>query len=82
MLVTAVDSLFGTYRVRHLLGSWPFEDAQAQDSIKATGPIEEIALELFYGRSTWYAATEALRAYYEDRGEFRRALQAGLAMIQ
>lgn len=86
VLFTAVDSLFGAYRLRQLLGSWPFKPAGTPlatlDTVTARNPVEEIALDLFRGRRTWYEATAALRSRYAERGDYHHALQAALAMVQ
>ncbi len=86
VLFTAVDSLFGAYRLRQLLGSWPFEPAGTPlatlDTVTARNPVEEIALDLFRGRRSWYESTAALRTHYAQNGDYHRALQAALAMVQ
>ena len=86
VLFTAVDSLFGAYRVRQLLSAWPFQSPgtaiDALDSLEATTPIEAIALELYRGEIQWYEATDRLRIHYEQQQDLHHALQASLAMIQ
>ena len=86
VLFTVVDSLFGTYRVRQLLSSWPFESMgtvlNRMDTVQARNSVEAIALDLYHGRAQWYEATDRLRAHYETSGDFHRALRATLAMIQ
>ena len=86
VLFTAVDSLFGAYRVRQLLSAWPFRPLGTPmdplDTLAADSPVEAIALELFRGEIQWYEATDRLRIHYEQQQDYHRALQASLAMIQ
>ena len=86
LLVTAVDSLFGEYRLLQLMGQWPFqppgvvlnEDARLQ----ARDSIDQIALDLHRRKISWYDATESLRRYYKRRGDYHHALKAALAAVQ
>ena len=86
VLFTAVDSLFGAYRVQQLMNSWPFvpqgTPVPPMDTLTATNAVEAIALEYFHRRLVWYAATDSLRHHYESQGDWHRALQATLAMVQ
>jgi len=86
MLMTAVDSLYGAYRVRQLMGSWPFQPPgvvdRSMDTVRATNPIDQLALNLYHRRINWYEATDGLRRHYEAQGNLHHALRATLAMIQ
>ena len=86
VLFTSVDSLFGQYRVSQLLSAWPFQPLGTpmdnHDSLTATSQVEAIAQDLFRGEIQWYEATDRLRMHYERQGDYHRALQASLAMIQ
>jgi tetratricopeptide (TPR) repeat protein len=86
ILFTPVDSLFGLYRVRQLMGSWPFQPPgtfdRSMDTVQARTRIEEIALDLYRGKVNWHDATAALRDYYTAEGQYHQALQAALTLIQ
>ncbi len=86
VLFTAVDSLFGAYRLRQLMASWPFQPPgvvdQSLDTVQARNQIEELALDLYRKEINWYEATNGLMAYYRGLGDYHRALQAALAVIQ
>lgn len=86
VLFTAVDSLYGAYRLRQLMGAWPFQPAgtvdRSMDTVQARTRIEELALALYRRESNWHDATAALRDHYKEHGDYHRALLAGLAMIQ
>ena len=87
LLLTPVDSLAGIFRVRRLMAAWPFQPPGVVDqamlaSIRATNPVEGIALDLINKDVRWVDANIALRRYYEARGDFHRALQAALVHIQ
>ena len=85
-LHTEVDSLVGMYRIRKLMGGWPFQPVgtvdRYLDTLKAQTIPEQVALDLYRNKVSWRMATNNLRAYYEQKGEYHRALQAALAMVQ
>jgi tetratricopeptide (TPR) repeat protein len=86
VLLTPVDSLFGVYRVRQLMGSWPFRPPgvvdHSMDTVRAANPVEELALALFRREKNWLEVTTSLRNHYAERGDFHQALRAALALIQ
>ncbi len=86
ILVTAVDSLFGEYRLRQLLGRWPFQPPGVVDRswerIQVKDSVEQIAFDLHQRNINWYEANVRLRGYYKARGDYHRALRAGLTLIQ
>lgn len=86
LLFTAVDSLFGTFRVRQLMGSWPFQPPgvfdRSLDTLTARDPVEDLALRLYRGQLTWREATENLRNYYVNQGDYHRGLRAALTLVQ
>ena len=86
VLFTAVDSLFGTYRVQQLLSAWPFQPAGSalnrMDTVQAQSQVENIALDLYHGQTQWFEAMDRLRSHYEATGDLHRALRTTLAMIQ
>ena len=86
ILLTAVDSLVGEFRVRQLKSVWPFQPPGVvkswQDSVRADDPVVQIALDLYNDKVSWRAANEALRQFLESRGDYHGALQAALAQIQ
>lgn len=85
ILFTKVDSLVGQYRLLKLMNSWPFQPlGQPPGAVNITPQSEEerLAHALYNNEIGWYEATDRLRAYYERIGNYHRALQAGLALIQ
>src|SRR5690606_7717682 len=86
ILVTAVDSLAASYRVRRLTAGWPFHPPgtfdQKQATFSATTPLEGIALAVYEGKLQWREAIEQLRQYYADQEDYHNALRAALAVIQ
>ena len=86
VLLTPIDSLYGVYRIRQLMGTWPFQPPgvvnNAMDTVQARSPVEQIALDLYYRRVGWQEATDALRRYYQEQGDYHGALQAALVHIQ
>ncbi len=86
ILLTPVDSLYGVYRVRQLMGSWPFQPPgvvdHAMDTVRATNEVERLALALFRREMNWLEATSRLRDHYAASGDYHAALRAALAIIQ
>ncbi len=86
VLLTPVDSLFGVFRVRQLMGSWPFQPPgvadHSMDTLRAHTREEELALALFRREKNWLEVTTSLRNYYAERGDYHQALRAALALIQ
>ncbi|GIV61575.1 tetratricopeptide repeat protein [Rhodocaloribacter litoris] len=86
VLLTPVDSLYGVYRVRQLTGSWPFRPPgtvdRSLDTLRATNPVEAIALALFRREINWMEAMNRLQAHYVEQGNLHGALRAALAVIQ
>ncbi|HMB92583.1 MAG TPA: tetratricopeptide repeat protein [Rhodothermales bacterium] len=86
VLLTAVDSLNGVFRVRTLMGSWPFQPPgvvdRSMDTVTARNPIEELGLKLARGKMKRQDAVEALRVYYEQQGDLKNTLKVSLALIQ
>ena len=86
ILVTAVDSLYGQFRLQQLMSQWPFQPAGVVDrsieTIQARDSVERFALDLHQRKISWYDATTALRSYYKNRGDLHHALKAALAVIQ
>jgi len=86
ILMTAVDSLFGAFRLRQLKGSWPFQPPgtfdRSLDTLRGRTPEEVLALGLIRSEITWFDATSRLRAMYMQTGRYYLGLKAALAMIQ
>lgn len=86
VLLTPVDSLVGTYRIRQLMAKWPFQPPGVtkkwDDGIDAADPVAKIALRLVQGETTWAEANEALRRHLEATGDYHGALKAALAHLQ
>ena len=85
-LVTPIDSLYGWYRILALTSDWPFRETpppvRPLDTLSTTTVESRLALDLFRGTIKWIDAQDALRRYYEQRGNYREALRASMAMIQ
>lgn len=85
-LVTVVDSLYGAFRLRQLLGSWPFQAPgtfdRSLDTLSAGSEDEALALALHRDRMSWFQASDRLWRRYVDEGELHRALRTTLAMVQ
>ena len=86
VLLTAVDSLNAVFRVRKLMGSWPFQPPgvvdRSMDTVTARNPVEELGLKLARGEMKRQDAVEALRTYYEQQGDLKNTLKVSLALIQ
>lgn len=84
VLLTEVDSLMGAYRVRQLMNNWPFQPlgVTRRDTLTPTTPVEQLAVALLRDQRTWGETITLLRQHYEERGDYRRALQAALALVQ
>ena len=86
ILVTPVDSLLGEYRVRHLMGSWPFQPPGVVDTemanMRANSEVEQIALDLYAARISWYEALTALSLHQAANGDLESALQSAMAIAQ
>ncbi|MFT5514549.1 MAG: tetratricopeptide (TPR) repeat protein [Rhodothermales bacterium] len=84
VLLTAVDSLFGAYRVLQLKGSWPFGPPGTTwtDTLKARTPLEAITIRLFRKEISWFEATNLLIQIQEGGGDHMGMLQTALAQIQ
>ncbi|MDX1546218.1 MAG: tetratricopeptide repeat protein [Rhodothermales bacterium] len=86
VLLTPVDSLVGVLRVRQLMAHWPFQPPGVVDPAfgrwQPSGPVEQLAYDLWRGDVTWAEANRQLQRYYAGRGDLHRALQAALARVQ
>lgn len=86
VLLTAVDSLVATYRIRVLMGSWPFQPPgvvnHGMDAYEPADDIQRIAYDLYEGRLPWYDATEQLYTHYTSHGQHLHALRVALAQVQ
>jgi tetratricopeptide (TPR) repeat protein len=86
ILLTPVDSLVGVFRIYQLMAGWPFQPpgvtASWADSIDTADPVAKIALALVQDEINWQEANESLLRYFEQTGDYHRALQAALARIQ
>lgn len=84
VLLTEVDSLVATYRLRQLMSSWPFQPLGhiRRDTLRAMNPVEQIAQDLFFDKIRWIDANQQLQVYHVERGDYHHALQAALVHIQ
>jgi tetratricopeptide (TPR) repeat protein len=83
VLVTELDSTLASWHVRRLLNNWPFQErgTTRSDTLRIATPTDSLALEILRGRTDWTAATAALGALHERRGELQPALRAALALV-
>lgn len=85
-LVTVVDSLYGAFRLRQLLGSWPFREPgtfdHSLDTLAAGNEFEALALALHRRELSWFQVMDRLWRTLAERGRYRDALQAALAIVQ
>jgi tetratricopeptide (TPR) repeat protein len=85
-LLTPVDSLVGTYRVRQLMSVWPFQPpgvrAPLLDTLTLYSSLDSLALRLFRREIGWAEANERQLQLFRQRGDTRGALQAALARVQ
>ena len=86
VLMTEVDSLVATYRVRQLTGSWPFrphgEIVHFAPDEAAGSRIEALAARLYTKKVTRQDALDELRSIYLEADDYHNALRATLAVIQ
>lgn len=81
---TPLDSLAGVYRVRQLLGSWPFQPPgtfdRSLDTLQVRTPVEAAALAFFRGETTWLEAANRLQQHYAATGDAGGQLRMLLAI--
>ena len=86
VLYTAVDSLFGQYRLQQLMGAWPFQEPgvtlSTTDTIVASSPEEGLALSLLRSEATWFETMLSLYDIYGQAEKNHDALRVALAMVQ
>lgn len=72
--VTAVDRLYGEYRVRKLASGWPFREGAAEyEPPPAESPVERIAQGYYGGALPWPDAMRRLLDHYRSEGELEEA---------
>jgi tetratricopeptide (TPR) repeat protein len=86
VLVTAVDSVAGAFRIQKLKAGWPFQPPGVVDeelfTLEAETPEEELALAYYEGDLSWGRAMEGLRGHYQQTGDREAALRTAQAVIQ
>jgi len=86
VLVTAVDSIAGAYRIQKLKAGWPFQPPGVVDedlfTLEAETPEEQLALAYYEGDLSWGRAMEGLRGQYQQTGDRAAALRTAQAVIQ
>lgn len=66
--VSALDRLFGEYKLARITSDWPFSDPPVRRELPiATNYAEELAQSLYRQTTTWPDATLKLRDYYRQR---------------
>jgi tetratricopeptide (TPR) repeat protein len=85
VLVTAVDSIAGAYRIQKLKAGWPFQPPGVVDeelfTLEAETPEEQLALAYYEGDLSWGRAMEGLRGQYQQTGDREAALRTAQAVI-
>ncbi len=68
MPVSALDRVFGDYKLARITSDWPFSDPPVRRELPtATNYAEELAQSLYRQTTTWPDATLKLRDYYRQR---------------
>ena len=66
--VSALDRLFGDYKLARITSDWPFSDPPVRRELPtAANYAEELAQSLYRQTTTWPDATLKLRDYYRQR---------------
>ncbi|CAN5820283.1 hypothetical protein BH23ACT11_BH23ACT11_04480 [soil metagenome] len=85
-LVTEIDSIVGTLRVRRLMSTWPFlprgRTGARQDTLTARTAADSLALAFYRNEMTWAQATAELADRYERAARLPAALRLRFALIQ
>lgn len=83
MPVTAVDRLYGEYRIARLTAGWPFaETAERFRLPRPADPVERIAQDLVQGRQPWPDAMRELLDYYRSRGQTAEAARVAVLLAE
>jgi lysophospholipase L1-like esterase len=72
MPVSDVDRHFGDYKVLRIKAGWPFSLGNQEPTLPAAETeAERLAQQLYFERTSWPAAQDALRRYYQASGDAR-----------
>jgi tetratricopeptide (TPR) repeat protein len=86
ILITAVDSLVGLYRIANLTSGWPFKPVSVPrvpiDTLSPGTFVGALALDLYERKISRLQALEMLHEHYLSEQEWKLALQSVLAVIQ
>lgn len=67
--VSAVDRLFGEYKLQRVLNDWPFQPSASEPDIpKPVNAVENLAYQMYHRRIGWLQAMDQLRRHYADQG--------------
>ncbi|MEL7447940.1 MAG: tetratricopeptide repeat protein [Pseudomonadota bacterium] len=67
--VSAVDRLFGEYKLQRVLNDWPFESTVKETVIpQPTNAVENLAYQMYNRRIGWLQAMDQLGRYYGGQG--------------
>lgn len=83
MPVTEVDRLYGQYRILRLTSDWPFRERKVPFRIDpAADRVEEIAQDLYRGRTEWPDAMRRLLQHYTSRGNDEEAARVAVLLAE
>ncbi len=81
--VTAVDRLYGEWRIRYLTSDWPFEPRKRPFRLAPPeDPVEEIAQDYYRGREQWPDAMRRLLDHYRGTGNRREAARVAVVLAE
>jgi tetratricopeptide (TPR) repeat protein len=79
--VSAVDRLFGEYKVLKLTGHWPFTDRPSEPELAPPARLEERLAQALYRQETdWVRAHRELKAHYRGVGPREEYLRVSLIL--
>jgi lysophospholipase L1-like esterase len=81
--VTAVDRMYGEWRIRYLSSDWPFTARKEPFRLAPPeGPVEEIAQDYYRGREQWPYAMRRLLDHYRATGDRRAAARVAVLLAE
>jgi Flp pilus assembly protein TadD len=79
--LSAVDRLFGEYKVMKLMGHWPFTDTPTEPVLPPPADIEaQLAQALFRQETDWIRVHRELKAHYRGAGPAAEYLRVSLIL--
>ncbi|MGD8977016.1 MAG: SGNH/GDSL hydrolase family protein [Gammaproteobacteria bacterium] len=81
MPLSAVDRLFGEYKLLRLMADWPFVETRGEPVLPAPGSSEEVlARELYEQKIDWLTAHRRLKDLYRREGDRAEYLRVALIL--